>query len=85
MGSTVTDYPSPVGHARWARLIPVAIIVYIISFDGQPRRRPVGGCRYLLVCMFAPSTRVGGSARGRPAQGPHVAVGDLTCGCGERP
>lgn len=32
MSSTVIDYPSPVGHARWARLIPVAIIVYIISF-----------------------------------------------------
>jgi MFS family permease len=26
------DYPSPVGRTRWTRLIPVAILVYIISF-----------------------------------------------------
>jgi MFS family permease len=32
VSSAAIDYPSPVGHARWARLIPVAIIVYIISF-----------------------------------------------------
>jgi MFS family permease len=32
VSSTVIDHPSPVGHARWARLIPVAILVYIISF-----------------------------------------------------
>jgi MFS family permease len=29
---TTPDIPAPAGRARWARLIPVAIIVYIISF-----------------------------------------------------
>jgi MFS family permease len=29
---TTESVPSPAGHARWARLIPVAIIVYVISF-----------------------------------------------------
>jgi MFS family permease len=32
VSSTVTEYPSPVGRTRWVRLIPVAIVVYIISF-----------------------------------------------------
>jgi len=32
VSSAVRDYPTPVGRARWARLIPIAIIVYIISF-----------------------------------------------------
>ena len=29
---TTADIPAPAGHARWARLIPVAIVVYVISF-----------------------------------------------------
>lgn len=32
MAATATTIPAPVGRARWTRLIPVAIIVYIISF-----------------------------------------------------
>jgi MFS family permease len=32
MAATATTVPAPVGRARWTRLIPVAIIVYIISF-----------------------------------------------------
>ena len=31
MAATAT-LPAPVGRARWTRLIPVAIIVYVISF-----------------------------------------------------
>ena len=32
MAATATTIPAPAGRARWTRLIPVAIIVYIISF-----------------------------------------------------
>ena len=32
MAATATTVPAPAGRARWTRLIPVAIIVYIISF-----------------------------------------------------
>lgn len=32
MAVTPTTVPAPAGRARWTRLIPVAIIVYIISF-----------------------------------------------------
>ena len=32
MAATVTTVPEPVGRKRWTRLIPVAIIVYVISF-----------------------------------------------------
>jgi hypothetical protein len=30
--AAVTPVSVPVGRARWTRLIPVAIIVYVISF-----------------------------------------------------
>jgi MFS family permease len=30
--TTAADLPAPAGRARWARLIPVAITVYVISF-----------------------------------------------------
>jgi hypothetical protein len=30
--TTAADLPAPAGRARWVRLIPVAIIVYVISF-----------------------------------------------------
>ena len=32
MATTTATIPEPAGRARWARLIPVAIIVYVISF-----------------------------------------------------
>ena len=32
MAATATTVPAPVGRARWTRLIPVAIAVYVISF-----------------------------------------------------
>ena len=32
MADTTIERPAPVGRARWTRLIPVAIVVYIISF-----------------------------------------------------
>ena len=32
MAATATTVPAPVGRTRWTRLIPVAIIVYVISF-----------------------------------------------------
>jgi MFS family permease len=32
MAATAATVPAPVGRARWVRLIPVAIMVYIISF-----------------------------------------------------
>ena len=32
MAATATTVPAPAGRARWTRLIPVAIVVYVISF-----------------------------------------------------
>jgi MFS family permease len=32
VAATATTIPAPAGRARWTRLIPVAVIVYIISF-----------------------------------------------------